>query len=145
MNVENRTLFGKYIMSINTLIFNVCIYSYRLRKYEIMMVLNHGQYYRVALCEEKSSIQLDIILKQSIENSAENRKQPIEFFETTLEKICKDLMPASGKPVPYIKCPHCDKMHLKLKNLCEGRSLHCNAESIPLDYYQDLFRDLQGM
>jgi len=108
------------------------------------MVLNHGQYYSVALCKEKSSIQLDIILKQRLKNSAENRKQLIEFFETTLEKICKDLMPASCKPVSYIKCLNCDKMHLKLKNVCEGRSLHCNMEPIPLDYYQDLFRDLQG-
>ena len=26
----------------------------RLRRYEIMMVLNHGQYYAISLCEENS-------------------------------------------------------------------------------------------
>ena len=46
----------------------------RLKRYEIMMLLNHGQYYSVSLCEEKSSIQLDIILGQSKKKSSENRK-----------------------------------------------------------------------
>ena len=50
------------------------------------MVLNHGQYYSVSLCEEKNSIQVDIILGKSMKKSAENRKQLIDFFQTTLEK-----------------------------------------------------------
>ena len=108
------------------------------------MVLNHGQYYSVSLCEEKSSIQVDIILEKSMKNSAENRKQLIDFFQTTLEKICNDLIPASSKPIPYIQCPHCDKVHLKLKNLLEGRTLLCNMISVHQDYYQYLFREFQG-
>ena len=117
----------------------------RLEKYEIMMVSNHGQYYSVSLCEEKSSIELDIILEQSMETSAENRKQLVNFFQTTLEKICNDLVPASSKPVPYIKCPHCDNLHLILRNLLEGRAQLCNLKSVPRDYYQDLFRDFHCM
>ena len=116
----------------------------RLRRYEIMMVLNHGQYYAVSLCEENSSIQLDIILEQNMQKSAVKRKEIVFFFQTTLEKICKDLTPASGKPVPYIQCPHCDKIHLRLKNVLEGRAQLCNIDTIPQDYYQDLFEDLQG-
>ena len=107
------------------------------------MVLNHGQYYSVNLCEEKSSIQVDIILEQSMKKSAENREQLIEFFQTTLEKICIDLIPASSKPVPYIQCPHCNKIHLKLRNVLEGRAQLCDTKSVPPDYYQDLFREFQ--
>ena len=105
------------------------------------MVLNYGQYYSVSLCEEKSSIQVDIILEESMEESAENRKQLIEFFQTTLENICHDMIPAASKPIPYIQCPHCDKIHLKLKILLEGRAQLCDMKSIPKDHYQDLFRD----
>ena len=110
-----------------------------------MMVLNHGQYYGVSLCEAKSSIQVDIILEKSMKKSAENRKQLIDFFQTTLEKICNDIIPASSKPIPYIQCPHCDTVHLKLRNLLEGRALLCNMKSVPQDYYQDLFREFQGI
>ena len=108
------------------------------------MVLNHGQYYSVSLCDEKNSIQVDIILEKSMKKSAENRKQLIDFFQTTLEKICDDLIPASSKPIPYIQCPHCDKVHLKLRNLLEGRALLCNMISVHQGYYQDLFRECQG-
>lgn len=106
-----------------------------------MMVLNYGQYYNVSLCEEKSSIQVDIILEESMEESAKNRKQFIDFFQTTLEKICNDMIPAASKPVPYIQCPHCNSIHLKLKIVLERRAQLCNMKSIPKDYYQDLFRD----
>ena len=111
-----------------------------------MMVLNHGQYYSVSLCEGKSSIQVDIILRESIKKSAENRKQLIDFFRATLEKICNDLIPASSKPVIYIQCPHCDTIHLKLKNLLEGRALLCSLMDMPIpqDYFQNLFREFQG-
>lgn len=106
-----------------------------------MMVLNHGQYYGVSLHEEKSSIQVDIILEESIEESTKNRKHLIDFFQTMLEKICNDMIPAASKPVPYIQCPNCNKVHLKLINLLEGRAQLCNMKSIPRHYYQDLFRD----
>ena len=121
----------------------VCLF-FRLQKYEILMVLNHGQYYSVSLCEEKNSIQVDIILGKSMKKSAENCKQLIDFFQTTLGKICNDLIPASSKPIPYIQCPHCDKVHLKLRNLLEGRALLCNMIPVHQDYYQDLFREFQG-
>lgn len=120
-------------------------YSFRLQKYEIMMVLNHGQYYSVSLCKEKSSIQVDIILEFSMEKSAENRKELIDVFQETLDNICKDLIPASSKPIPYIQCPHCDKVHLKLRYLREERGWLCNMVTIDRDYYQDLFRNFQGM
>ena len=109
------------------------------------MVLNQGQYYSVCLREEKSSIQVDIILEKSMKKSAENRKQLINFFQETLEKICKDMIPASSRPLPYIQCPHCDKVHLKLKNVLESRAQLCSIYSIDQDYYQDLFRNFQGI
>ena len=109
-----------------------------------MMVLNHDQYYSVNLSEEKSCIQVDIILRKSMRKSAENRKQLIDYFQTMLEKICHDLIPASSKPIPYIQCPHCDKVHLKLMNALEGHTLLCSMIPIPQGYYQDLFRECQG-
>ena len=142
MKVENRTLLGKLLIHIN-LSMHACILLivYRLKKYEIMMVLSHGQYYSVSLCEAKNSIQVDIILEQSMKRSAEHRKQLVDFFQTTLEKVCNDLIPASSKPVPYIQCPHCDNLHLKLRNLLEERAQLCGIKSVHPDYYQDLFRD----
>ena len=109
------------------------------------MVLNHGQYYSVCLREDKSSIQVDILLEKCMKKSAESRKQLIDFFQETLEKICKDMIPASSKPVPYIQCPHCDKVHLKLKKVLEGHAQLCNMNSLPYDYYQDIFRNFQGI
>ena len=124
-----------------------CVYflCIRLQKYEIMMVLNHDQYYCVNLCVKKNSIQVDIILGRSMKKSAENRKHLIDFFQTMLEKICHDLIPASSKPIPYIQCPHCDKVHLKLRNALEGRAVMCNMTPVCKDYYQDLFRECQGI
>ena len=110
-----------------------------------MMVLNHGQYYSVSLCEAKNSIQVDIILGKSMKKSAEYRKQLIDFFQAALEKICNDIIPASSKPIPYIQCPHCDTIHLKLRNVLEGRALLCNMIPVHQDYYQDLFRKFQGI
>ena len=122
-----------------------CVYflSIRLQKYEIMMVLNPDQYYSVNLCEEKSSIQVDIILGHSMKKSAKNRKHLVDFFQVMLENICHDLIPASSKPIPYIQCPHCDRVHLKLRNALEGRTLICNMIPIHNGYYQDLFREFQ--
>ena len=130
-------------MYINVSLCLYCIFC-RLHKYEIMMVLNHDQYYSVNLCEEKSSIQVDIILGSSMKKSAENRKELIDFFQAMLEKICHDLIPASSKPIPHIQCPHCDKVHLKLRNALEGRTMLCSMKPIRQDYYQDLFTDSQG-
>ena len=144
MKAKNKTLLGKWVLYVIICIHPFCLLL-RLTKYEILMVSNHGQYYSVSLCEEKSSIELDIILEQSMETSAENRKQLIGFFHTTLEKICNDLVPASSKPVPYIQCPHCDDLHLNLRNVFEGRAQLCDMKSVPWDYYQDLFRDFQCM
>ena len=80
-----------------------------------------------------------------MEASVENRKQLINFFQTTLEKICNDLVPASSKTVPYIQCPHCDNLHLNLRNLFERRAQLCDMKSVRRDYYQDLFTDFQCM
>ena len=107
-----------------------------------MMVLNHGQYYSVSLCEEKSSIQLDIIHQQNMQASTENSRKLIDFFQFTLEQTCQEFMPASAKPVAYTACPHCDELHIKYKSLLEGRHLLCDMKPIPSDYYQSLFKGI---
>ena len=109
-----------------------------------MMVLNHGQYYSVTLCKEKSSIQLDIILEQNTQSFGESRKQLIDFFQIMLKQTCDMFMPASAKPVAYTPCPHCNELHIKYNNLLEGHPHLCKMKSIPSDYYQDLFKDTQG-
>lgn len=119
----------------------------RLKKYEIMMILSPGQFYCVSLCQERNSIQLDIILDKATKMSADNRKELVEFFQSTLEQTQKQIMAAATKPVTYVKCPHCPNLHIKYANLFKGRQQLCKTktECIPLDYYQDLFENIQGM
>ena len=109
-----------------------------------MMVLNHGQFYSVSLCKEKSSIQLDIILEKDAQSSTDSRKQLIEFFQIMLDQTCDVFMPASPKPVAYIPCPYCSELHIRYKNLLEKRPQLCEIKSIPSDYYQDLIMDTRG-
>ena len=66
------------------------------------MVLSPGQFYCVSLCQQSNSIQLDVILDKSTKRSAENRKELMAFFQSTLEQILKEMMPAAAKPISYI-------------------------------------------
>ena len=118
---------------------------HRLKKFEIMMILSPGQFYCVSLCEKTSSIQLDIILEKSTDMSAKNRKDSVKFFQSTLEQIRQKVMAAATKPVCYIPCPHCPDFHIKFTNVFEGRAQLCKTKSIPLNYYQDLYQNIQGM
>ena len=142
MKVNNRALLGKYNCVILFKI--ISIYYSRLKKYEIMMVLNQGQYYSVSLCKEKSSIQLDIILEQNVQSYGESREQLIDFFQIMLRRTCQEYIPASTTPVAYAPCPYCNELHIKYKSILEKRPQLCNMKSIPLNYYQDLLKDTQG-
>ena len=108
------------------------------------MILSPGQFYCVSLHEKTSTIQLDIILEKSTEMSAENRKDLVKFFQSTLEQIRQEMMAAATKPVCYIPCPHCPDLHIKYTNIFEGRAQLCKTTSIPLNYYQDLYQNIQG-
>ena len=108
------------------------------------MVLDHGQFYGVSLCKEKSSIQLDIIVEKNAQSSGESRKQLIYFFQTMLNDTCQVFMPASAKPIAYTPCPHCNELHIKYEKLLEGRPQLCGLKSVPSDYYQDLFKNTEG-
>ena len=120
------------------------LYYFRLRKYEIMMVLDHGQFYSVSLCKEKSSIQLDVIVEKNAQSSAESRKQLVDFFQTMLEQTCQVFMPASAKPNACTPCPHCNELHIRYKKLLEEHPQLCGINSVHSDYYQDFFKDTQG-
>ena len=109
-----------------------------------MMILSPGQFYCVRLSQERNRIQLDVILDKSTESSAVHRKQLLEFFQTTLEQIRKQIMAAATKPIPYVECPFCPNLHIKYVNLFKGGVQLCKTESLPLDYYQDLFKNIQG-
>ena len=112
-----------------------------------MMILSPGQLYCISLSKERKSIQLDIILDKSTAVSAINRKELLEFFQSTLEQIRKDIMAASAKPILYVDCPYCPNLHIKYTNLFEQRTQLCNTstELIPPDHYQDLFKNVQGI
>jgi len=104
-----------------------------------MMVLDEGQYYGVSLCEERVSIQLDIILDKSLgEESLKHRKQLIEFFQGKFDQVCKELIPASVKPKVCIPCPFCKNPHIKYKNQPGGVFCKAQKKTVPKDYYQDL-------
>ena len=142
MEKEDKTLLGECLQLVNYIF--PCIVSYRLKKYEIMMILSPGQFYCVSLSEERKSIQLDVILDKNTETSAKNRSELMEFFQSTLEQICQEVMAAATKPVGYVPCPHCPKLHIKFTNLFKGGVQLCKTKSVPLDYYQDLFKSIQG-
>ena len=120
---------------------------YRLKKFEIMMILSSSQFYCVSLCQERKSIQLDIIMDKSTKDSAQHRKELLEFFQSTMEEIRLEFMAAATKPVCYIPCPYCSSLHIRLTNLPkikEGVQL-CNTRIIPEEYYQDLYNETQGL
>ena len=110
-----------------------------------MMILSPGQFYCVTLWKQRNSIQLDIILDKGMEESAENREELVRFFRSTLEQILQEMIPAAAKPIIYVECPCCPNLHIKYTNLFEGRTQLCKTKPIPLDYYQDLFKNIQGM
>ena len=110
------------------------------------MVLGNGQDYCVSLAEEEHCIKLSIILSADTEHSAEERRDLLEFFQSKLEEIVTDFMPASKMPIAYIPCFYCDQLHARVEVLLEGKQLHCPVKDKPLpkDYYCSLVTD-QGL
>lgn len=110
------------------------------------MVLNSGQLYFVRLCEEKCSIQLDIVLEKGDKSSAENRMQLISFIQNKLGEICGALMPAAAKPEACVPCPICSLPHIKYSSLLEGQSQFCRRKQkfVEGNWYKTLFSS-QGM
>jgi len=105
------------------------------------MVLSAGQWYFVRLCEEKCSIQIDIVMERRDESSAENRRQLITFVDGKLQQICDDLMPAAAKPEACVPCPVCSEPHVKYKSLVLGRTDICRKKEVFIqeDWYRNLF------
>ena len=127
-----------------TIIFARLIYvCCRLKRYEIMMVLSHGQFYCVSLCEKNVSIQLDIILEKSMgEDSPANRLQLIDFFQSELKTLCKELIPACPEVKILLPCPLCKFAHVKYETVLKGNfQLVCQTKRVPIpsDYYNSLF------
>ena len=109
------------------------------------MILSPGQFYCLSLCQDRNGIQLDVILDRSTKTSAENRVELMEFFQSTLEQIHQQIMPAATKPIAYVPCPHCSNLHIKYINLFKGGTQLCKTKPIPLEYYQDLFQNVKGI
>ena len=118
---------------------------HRLKKFEIMMVLSSNQFYCVSLCQERKSIQLDIIMDKNSEASVQIRKELIEFFQSTLEQIRQEFMAAAAIPICYIPCPYCPELHIKFTNLLKGGVQICDTATISQDYYQGLYNNTEGM
>ena len=115
------------------------LYFHRLKRHEIMMVLDEGQYYGVSLCEENVSIQLDIILDKSIGSySCEHRKQLIDFLKSILHQVCEELIPASHKPKVRVPCPYCNNPHIKYDSQPGGVFCGKKRKMVPKQYYQNL-------
>ncbi|XP_065893921.1 uncharacterized protein [Dysidea avara] len=114
-----------------------------LRKGKAKMVLGNGQDYCVSLAEEEHCIKLSIILSADTEHSAKERRDLLEFFQSKLEEIVTDFMPASKMPIAYIPCFYCDQLHARVEVLLEGKQLRCPVKDKPLpkDYYCSLVTD----
>ena len=136
------------LVSVSSLVMLFCNHGGvfpRLKKFEIMMVLSSNQFYCVSLCQERKSIQLDIIMDKNSEASVQHRKELIEFFQSTLKEIRLEFMAAAAKPICYIPCPYCPELHIKFSNLLKGGVQICNTETISQDYYQGLYNNTEGM
>jgi len=136
MGREHKILPGK--LHLVTYLLHSELYLNRLKRHEIMMVLDEGQYYGVSLCEERVSIKLDIILDKNLEDSLEHRKQLVEFFQSKFDQLCKELIPASEKPKVCIPCPFCKNPHIKYKDHPGGVFCKTQKKTVPRNYYQDL-------
>ena len=106
------------------------------------MVLGQGQYYCVSLREELCSIQLTFFLHGK-NHSAEQRFDLYQYIQNKLELLMKNFMQASTKPKAYIPCYYkeCNKLHVELQLLCDGKDQYCPLEEKPVPdyYYCDLF------
>jgi len=118
----------------------------RLRKGKVKMVLGNGQYYCISLAEEKYSIKLSIILLPAIKNSVDERKQLLYFFQAKLTSLVKEFMPATKKPIAYIPCFYCDRLHVEVNVLLNGQQQDCPMvdKPIPPQHYQSLTSE-QGL
>lgn len=94
------------------------------------MVLSAGQWYFVRLCEEKCSIQTDIVVEKGDATSVANRRELIEFIEGKLQQICSDLMPAAAKPEACVPCPLCSEPHIKYRSLLNGHTDICRKKQV---------------
>ena len=105
-----------------------------------MMALSLGQYYCVSLNEENCSIQLSVIIKSNMEQSAAHRDNILHYFQSKLNALIKECYPATTQPIAYIPCCHCNFLHLKLELLHEEVDQFCQNtnQHLPKQYYRDL-------
>jgi len=110
------------------------------------MVLGNGQYYCISLAEEQYSIKLSIVLLPVTKNSLDERKQLLHFFKEKLANMVKEFMPAAKKPIAYIPCFYCDRLHAEVKLLLDGQQQDCPVvdKPIPPHHYQCLTSE-QGL
>ena len=110
------------------------------------LVLGSGQYYYLSHNEEKCSIQLSIVFIPDIDHSAKQRKELLKYFQSKLDELMTEFMPAAKKPVANLPCYHCDQLHVELQLLLKGKQQHCpiKDQPIPKQYYTDLITD-QGL
>ena len=111
-----------------------------------MLTLSRGQNYCISLCEEKYSIQLSFVLLPGGGHLAEHRVELLQYFQSKLEVIINDFMSATSKPIAYIPCYYCSKLHMELQLLFKEEQQYCpkNMKPIPEEYYRDLVTD-QGL
>ena len=108
-----------------------------------MMALSNGQCYCISLCEEKCSIQLSFVFLPEGDHLAEQRLKLMKYFQLNVEAVIEDFMNATSKPVAYIPCYYCKRLHVKFQSLFDKQQLHCpdSTKPIPLWYYCDLVSD----
>ena len=125
-------------------VFNHFMLCNRLRKGKLKMVLGEGQCYFVSLCEKLYSIQLTFLLHGK-NHSAQQRQELFHYIQYKIELFMDEFMQACTKPKAFIPCyyKNCTILHVDLELLCNKEHQYCpiQDESIPDDYYCDLFPD----
>ena len=123
------------------------MYYNRLRKDKAKMALGREQYYIINLHEGRHCIQLSFLLEGK-SRYFQQRHELFCYIQSKLEQLMSDFMQASTATKAYVPCfyPECNKLHVQLQLLCDGKYQHCPTveKLIPDDYYCDLFSD-QGL
>ena len=123
--------------------------SYRLTRYHCKLALGDDQFYYVILHENKESIWIVFCPDQNGTVGADGIKERLKLFKEFRQNLCDSLTAIAKslkKPIPFIPCPICAELHIKLDLICGKRKsvIRCDLGKIPPNYYLD-FRDSAGL
>ena len=100
---------------------------------------SHQKYYISRYdTEYMKGVKLTITAVGNDADSVQQRWELIQFIDEQLINILKMFMPAETKPLQYIPCPHCVKLHIKIDQIGTPTCCPHTDKDTPASYYTDL-------